>query len=406
MLRMKMKVLSHWILIVPLILCQSCNWPYSPEQEPYPDNTSGSENVSSGTIYSINKQQQICNPSVSQNQTSFPACMLWLGFSGQLVVIVPPEDTAFYKTVEVKQHDRLTIIDTSNTVRWYIFREDLGIDGHIQDPEWSAHPDYIVCLGENSAGKWDGYVIRLSDKKYLKFCENRMSPSATPHLWLPDSITSTAAVSTPSYDTSGFIKREHIVEFFNTENVKIVYAEEKQGLSLSFIDYNDSVPLPKALVKPEGKESQDCESPLISNEGNWIVYNCRADMFTYSSYMQKLSSSSEAKLVAEKGSDPHWWIDRSGSITTYYIIYTELNGSYVVPFDLSDKAIEQNASAGKTYKRKLSGSAGDVPEHMGLQVDQSSVPRVIANLPFRGGLSRDGRFLSTGYLYGYLLKLK
>ena len=330
--------------------------------------------------------------------------MLWLGFYGELVLNVPatmPE----YNTSGVKQHDRLTITDTTNTVQWYILQKEIPLK-EFQDPQWSTHPDYITTLGEDDAGNYDGYAIRISDKAFIKFCEDKMDIESTPHLWVPDSIISTGTVTTPVYDTAGLIIKECIRQFFGTVNVKIAYSLDKNGLTIFYIDYNDSTPRLIQIAKPADKATWDCESPIISPDGNWITFNCIADLYTYHAYIQRLKPGTIPVLVSEGAADPKWWINTYEIGNPYYIIYTRINGSYVIAVNFTDPEVEKSGSAGFTMKQKLKGSYEDVPAHMGLKVDESSPVETIARLPFKGGLSRNGRFLCTGYLYGYILHLK
>lgn len=393
------------IVICSIILQLFCSWPYSPEKEAIPNSNTdtGDQNISgSGIVYEVNVKKQTCNPSISQDQINYPACMIWLGFDGDLEVNIP-NSIVGYTTKNVLQHDRITISDTSNNVRWFILNTELGLGekSQIQDPEWSAHPDYIACLGEDEKSNWDGYAIRISDKACLKLCEDKMIGVSTPHIWLPDSITSTGVVSVPEYNlATGFIIKSQIQQFFGTTNVKIVYSVRTSGLSVYYVDYNDINPKPVALVKPKGKEIWDCESPLISPEGNWVVYNCAADLFTNSSYIQRLKPDIAPVIVTENGYEPHWWVNPKGD---YYIIYNSVVNGKVVQSVLSDPNVQQSGSAGKTIKQKLMGSAGNVPVHMGLCKDGEY--DLIVDLPFKGGMSPDGNFLCTGYIYTYLMQL-
>lgn len=392
------------IFVSSLLL--SCEWPYDPEkQDPPPDINSNSQTLASGKLYLINPGMQTCNPSISQDLIHYPACMLWLGFEGSFVVKVLSQDTAYYHTSGISQHDRLTICDSSNTVRWYILRENLGIPNEIQDPEWSTHPDYITCLGKDNTNKWDCYVIRLSDKKFLKICENAMEEYSTPHIWLPDTCTNGSQNVIPIYDpVTGFVTKESIAQFFGTTKVKIVYTKPAAFYTLHYVDYEDSIPAPRTLLKPEGKTDWKCEDPLFSPEGNWIAYNCYPDLDKNDIYMQRVKQGSAPILLKEKAYEPHWWVDPNSS-ETYYVIYSVsdrkfIDGSIV----FTNPEVEKTGSAGSTYKLKLRGSAGDVPAHMGLTVDASS-PQLLVNLPFNGGLSRDGVFICTGYSNTYILQL-
>jgi hypothetical protein len=109
-------------------------------------------------------------------------------------------------------------------------------------------------------------------------------------------------------------------------------------------------------------------------------------------------------LIAEEASDPHWWVDpHTGD---YHIIYTITKGDYFTPQEFIASGIESGQSGGRTYKQRLRGAWLDGPAHMGgMAVDSEIPPYPLVNMPFKGGLSRDGRFLCTAYKYAYILTL-
>ena len=122
---------------------------YSPDPfvADYSNNSgSGSVETAIGKIYPVdgneNDDQQTCNPSVSQDTVNFPASMLWLNFTK---LIVNRHDVG-YSVTEVSQHDRLTVSDTANDVKWYLMIDESLGECQFQDPEWSTHPDFIVSL--------------------------------------------------------------------------------------------------------------------------------------------------------------------------------------------------------------------------------------------------------------------
>jgi hypothetical protein len=389
-----------------------CKFPYSPQPQPPPVvvkvNTADSGAIGSGYLYPVNINQQTCNPSISQN-AGFAACMLWLGFDRVSVNV--PDSLGGYNAATVKEHDRLTIIDTANTVRWYVMRSDLAQSGEIQCPEWSTHPDYIACLVGSIAKPYSGYAVRVSDKKPLKLCDKNLEDFSTPHFWLPDSaVHGGALVDTPVYDSNGFASKEMVRHYFGTTQFKFVYALLQEGRRLYYVDYSVSGdPAPVPLQKPEGLENWYCHSPLISPDGGWVAYHCfpnSAQGAYYRSYIQRLSPDARPVLIAEQASDPHWWVDRNNN-DQYYVVYTVTDGPYFSEYDYSDLSIEKSGVAGATILKKLKGSWRDGPGFLGaLSPDEASAPYTLVNLPFKGGLSRDGYFLCTAYDFAYLLRLK
>jgi hypothetical protein len=217
---------------------------------------------------------------------------------------------------------------------------------------------------------------------------------------LPDSVKGGDPAVNPEYDpATGFIKKSSLQQFFGTTNVKIAYCLLKTGLTLYYIDYNDSIPRPRELAKPEGKETWTCESPMISPEGNWVAYNCEYDVKTNESYMQRLKPGAEPILLGEKAFDPHWWVDPLDG--RYFIIYARIPGVKLINADYRSPSVPMDGSLGSTVKVLLQGSPMDVPSHMGLRAYGSES---IAGLPFKGGLSPDGRYLCTGQTYSYIFR--
>lgn len=396
-------------LLVLLQLIAGCI--YSPSQQPFPDTTENNSHSSgktgSGTLFSINTRQQTCNPSISISPF-FDGCMLWLGFD-KLSINVPQEFKDSYLLNGIVSHDRLTITDTSNTVRWHIFRKDFSPEGEIQCPEWSTHPDYLACLTGVKMKPYSGYAIRLSDKKSLKIIDNALEEFSTPHLWIDtSSINLSAPADSIRYDQNGVVDLQSLSSFFGTGNVIYTFSLASKSGSIFYIDYSKS-PVPVKLPKPQGKESWICHSPLISPDGNWITYHCYlipAQGLQYASYIQRIAPDSKPILIAEEASDPHWWVDIYNN-NAYYIIYSYTPGSYFLETDFLSSATEVDGSSGFTLKQKLTGTwRPDAPAHAGgLSPDNTIQPDTLIKLPFKGGLSPDGRFLGTAYKYAYILQL-
>ena len=378
----------------------NCDLPYSPEPQTH---TAESKNISieSGTVYAVNGSKQICNPSISHGG-EYNGCMLWLNFGGVLNVRVP--DGMDYKTdrTSVRQHDRLTISDTSNTVRWFMMNSSLGISGQLQDPEWSTHNDYIIALGdEKNDYRWDSYAIRLSDRKHIKLSQDNLIETATPHLWVvPDANPENESFSAGySNDRGGFADRHSVRSFFGTDSVKVVYTLKKNGHTLFYIDYSSNRPEPVQLKKPNNRNDWNTESPLISPDGNWIAFNC-TNQGVYESYIQRLDASSVPILIAEGAVDPHWWIHPE--FGSPYIVYCRIKEDYFIKEDYTDPSIA-DGSVGSTYKQEILTASGNLPAHA--SYSPRGEPSLLVNLPFKGGLSDNGRYVCTGYGGGFILSL-
>ena len=354
-----------------------------------------------GTLYAVNDGKQICNPSVSQDPKNYPASMLWLNFGGTLKV---KASDSVYTTSKVVQHDRLSVSDTSGKVLWYLMRDTEAGDCQFQDPEWSTHPNYIVALrafnskGESGCKESDMdygmFAVRMSDKKKFFFYNKEMSEFATPHLWVetgaePDSA---AAESTGE-------------GFFGTNQVRLVYVNKKD--EIVFVDYaNGGTKGAKTLKKPSGVDGWMMDSPMISPDGNYVVYNMiNSSMTGWKSFIQELSGNSKP-IEMEKSPgmisepvQPRWF--------TYaerlFVMWTEFpqGSQFVNKNDLSEVSV-QDGSAGRTVMREVSVATG-APADLAFAWAGDMIE--IAPIPMVGGRSPDGRFVATGTNLGFLLEL-
>jgi hypothetical protein len=384
-------------IILSGALLAGCDFPYRPLPQPQPY----FEQKSNGFVFSVNTNQQVCNPSISESDV-YPASMLWLGFD-QLSVRVP-DSLKGYPLDRIEEHDRITVTDTSNTVRWYLMAREAAPTGEMQCPRWSAHPGYLSFTVGIPAQAYSGYVARMADRKMLKICDAHLEEFSTPHTWMPDSVVSAADAGSPAYGANGFAGRDDIQRFFGTTRFKFVYAmPETQAGALFFVDYSAAGdPSAVRLPKPSGRESWHCESPQISRDGNWIAYHCFQNAvpgFGYATYIQKLQADALPVLVADRASDPHWWIEPGSG--AYHLVYTVTKGDYFTTAEFTDTTLHNGGSVGATVRQRIAGSpAGD------LSVDAQAKPDTLVRLPFKGGLSRDGKFLCTAYKYAYLMRLK
>lgn len=380
----------------------SCRFPYNPSRELEQSvivNTP--ETNSSSIVYPINGSKQTCNPSISNDTVNFKGCMLWLNFSGTFSLNVP-EESSF--PLNADMHDRLTITDTSNTVKWYMMISEFGVSAveEIQDPEWSTAADYIVCLvSSQSQSIWSPYVVNLSTSDILQLSSGGLNAVSTPHLWAESSETSHGSVNIPKYDTSGFADKGTVTAFFGTSKVKFAFALKKNGfLSLFYVDFAiDSKPVP--LQRPSDRQNWDLESPLISPDGKWIVYNAYDSPDHYESYIQELSSNSKPVLLASGASDPHWWVHPDDP-SLLYVVYTCIPGDNLVMQDLSDSKL-LDGGAGITYMQQLQLFPG---RSSLASIRKIGNPEVVVKLPIKGGLSPDGAFLCTGYDRAYIVRIK
>ena len=372
---------------------------YEPEQ--YQEESSGKGDASVvsdiGTVYAIDGGKQICNPSITQDTANYPASMLWLNFSGTLNVVAKD---SLYKTKGARDHDRLTITNKDNEVLWYLIVDDSLKECEFQDPEWSTHPDYLVALrgydldGKASCDNMDYgiFAVRTSDKKRFWFVDKGLWEWGSPHLW----VNPSAQGDTAAADTT-------VEGFFGTSDVRLVYVDSKN--EIVFVDFAKGG-LKKKTVLKKSEEMKDwkVDSPMISPDGNFIVFNVLDG--GWKSFIQKLSGDSYPVKI-ERTSDmigeamqPHWF--------TYgerlFVTWTEFPDGIqelVNKNDLSDPSV-QDGSAGRTAMREIVLD-GDAPMDLSLRW-VGSVSQ-IAPLPMIGGRSKDGKYLATGVNYGFMLEL-
>lgn len=351
-----------------------------------------------GTMFPVNNKHQICNPSVSMDMKNYPASMLWLNFDGTLAVNAPD---SIYTVKHVSQHDRLTVSDTAGNVNWYIMIDEEKGECQFQDPEWSTHADYIVALraydvdGSKACESLDYgiFAVRMADKKKFWFYDKDIIETATPHVWVDP-----AAKRKDSADDST------VEGFFGTENVRLTYVNDKS--EIVFVDFaNGGLKKPVKLKKPAGRSDWDIDSPLISPDGNFVVYNMLENATTWEAYIQELSANSTAiKIEQTSGmmsapAQPHWFAfdDR------LFVLWAEFpQGSQML--NKNDLTVEsvQDGSAGRTVMREIR-LAADAPSDLAFEwLDDM---REIAPVPMTGGRSPSGKFLATGTNNAYLLKL-
>ena len=110
------------------------------------------------------------------------------------------------------------------------------------------------------------------------------------------------------------------------------------------------------------------------------------------------------KIEREKGAlsdaaQPHWFA-YGGRL---YVVWAEVpQGKQMFNKELLSKESAQDGSAGRTVMREIRLVAGAPSD---LAMEWAGDVRELAPIPMTGGRSPDGRFLSTGYKYGYLLEL-
>ena len=375
---------------------------YTPE--PFEAETVGSsasnQESDIGIMFPVNTMQQICNPSVTQDTVNFPASMLWLNFGSDLIVTRPDSEYTVSKAV-VEQHDRLTISDTAGKVLWYMMRDTAAGECQFQDPEWSTHPDYAVALrgydvdGKKSCMNLDFgmFAVRFSDSKKFWFFDKDLPEDASPHLWVKPGAT----VAEDADDST-------VEGFFGTDEVRLVYVDD--GNKIVFADFaNGGLKKAKKLKKPAGESNLMVDAPMISPDGNFVVYNVVENSRAWEAYIQELSATSvPVKIERRQGAtsdpaQPHWF-EYNGRL---FIVWTEFpSGEPMLSRNDLREESAQDGSVGRTVMREIRLVAGAPAD---LAFEWVGDVREIASVPMIGGRSPDGKFLATGTNYGFLLEL-
>lgn len=398
------KSLLPGLLSLTLFAC------YSPDpfQAESLDNGSKQNETSSiGKIFTVNGDNQICNPSVSQDPVNFPASMLWLNFQSDLKVKSPDTTVYTIAKAKVKQHDRLTVSDTAGVVKWYLMRDLSKGECQFQDPEWSTHPDFIIALrGQDPDGStscpdvldFGIFAVRTADKAKFWFYDKKIIETATPHLWVNPAA---------KFDKDGDIST--VEGFFGTKDVRLTYVdgENKSSQHIVFVDFaNGGKSKAIKLKKPKDRSDWGVESPMISPDGKFVVYEMEKNTKTWETYIQELSESAEpikierTKDMMSDPAQPHWF-EFGGRLFVLWTEFASTEGGYFNKIDLSESSA-QDGSVGRTVMREIHLTAGAPKDIAAEWVGEN---REIAPVPMIGGRSPDGKFLSTGYKYAYLLKL-
>jgi hypothetical protein len=146
----------------------------------------------------------------------------------------------------------------------------------------------------------------------------------------------------------------------------------------------DEHPKVTKLATDPNRSGYQFDSPLFSPDGALVTYFLRSGAAAQVPYVQMADGKSAAVALAENGTDPHFWQDSSGAL---FIIYSD---KFMVQIN------EIPAITGfATYRQKIDPVTGVI---MGSRT-------VLVDKPFNGGLSRNGRYLCTGYADGAIFDL-
>jgi hypothetical protein len=150
--------------------------------------------------------------------------------------------------------------------------------------------------------------------------------------------------------------------------------------TIYYVHLSDPDATPVKLKKPAGREGWNAWSPMPSPDGKLVTYHLSSPQGKVAAYIQRLDSLALPLLIAEPGDDPHFYKDKVGKLFVTYTDTTDLLHNL--------KSITKRA----TYMKQVDTASGQVIDSIGK----------IANNPFYGGISRDGRYICTAYADAYI----
>ncbi|MBD3422679.1 MAG: SUMF1/EgtB/PvdO family nonheme iron enzyme [Chitinivibrionales bacterium] len=178
-------------------------------------------------------------------------------------------------------------------------------------------------------------------------------------------------------------KKSDLLSFVGTPELKLVFVKTEGGANkLYCLDFTGTNPQPYILP-----DTMTARNPTISPNGNYVAYSMRGEGYRDASKIAVRSLDTNSVRINRSPSNEHafiprWWID-SAAVDTF-LIYTDgaaLNGTA--------EWLKEN-----TYKHKMSG------------MDFSGQREVLWEFgSYHGGLSRDARFLATGYIEARVVDL-
>lgn len=163
--------------------------------------------------------------------------------------------------------------------------------------------------------------------------------------------------------------KEEVATFFqvSADDLKgaIIYKKTTNG-KVYFVDFSlDS------LYEKQLCDLSRIESPLISAQGDMVTFGIAKNLKEGTIYICSLSEMTTPVVLA-KGFDPHWWYDSQGNV---HIVYCTNTGGM------------EWGNPGFTIRQQIN------PQTM----EAEGAPDTLVSHSLNGGLSKNGRYLSTAY---------
>jgi hypothetical protein len=176
--------------------------------------------------------------------------------------------------------------------------------------------------------------------------------------------------------------RDMIRDFLGIDHYNFKFAFTRKAdqsvyvVDFSRVEITDTAAIPKVYrFKTDGMP----DSPLFSQDGEWITWFVRLSATSQKAFVRRLAEGSEAIEIASQGTDPHFWDD---TLQNRYVVYSNR-------FQVSLNELPKTEGFG-TFRQKIDRTTGHA----------IGDPEMILDKPFNGGLSKDGRYLCTGYSDG------
>jgi hypothetical protein len=212
-------------------------------------------------------------------------------------------------------------------------------------------------------------------------------------LWLTASCNSDF-----NYTPKQFVAPTLSVPLINSDSIRNFLGAPSNSFKLAFTNASDQAlyivdfsqnevdpttgeqhPSVVKLPRDPARPGWNFDSPLLSPDGKLVTYYLRSGATQQAPYVQDVSGATAAISVASVGTDPHFWVDSTGEL---FIIYSDKN--------LTQINMLSSLSGSSTFQQKIDPSTGAL---IGSRT-------VLFNKPFNGGLSKNGRYLCTGYADG------
>jgi hypothetical protein len=201
------------------------------------------------------------------------------------------------------------------------------------------------------------------------------------------------------YHPTQFIPPKFVIPVADRDSVKSFIGAPSYNFKLAFVsgtvyvvDFNvletdektgkDFPQVVRLQNDPQGTGKPS--SPLISPDGSLATYFLFGGPTAQTPYVQKIANGALPVALSTAGTDPHFWTGTDGKLYSVYSDKWQLNFNTL-----------SSLTGYSTFRQQIDPLTGA----------PVSPRTVLADKPFNGGLSRNGRYLCTGYQDGGIYDL-